>query len=581
MKIKQLLFFIIFYCITNIAFSQTFDWAKSFGGTSADHVTSMSIDAEGNVYLVGNSSGKVDFDPGVGVANLTAKNVDIYINKLDAAGNYLWAKLIGGTNNDNSSFSKLDNLGNLFVVGSVVGDMNETTGEVTVSQAYTSFVSKIDADGNFIWIKTFEGSDYSNSINFNSFDIGTTGNIYLTGTFTGTCNFNPNSGTANLTAAGDNRAPDAFICKLDASGNYIWAKSFGNDGSENSRRLVIDPAENIYITGHFSDTVDFDPGVGVVELSSTYYTGYIIGTTSFICKYDKDGDITWAKLIEGKGTTGTALAVDKNGNLYAAGRYEEKCDVNPGEAVDFRTSAGGIDSYLCKLASDGSFIWAKTVGGTGKDYADEINSLAIDSIEDIYASGSFRSGNYPAGTNSSLNAYGVTDVFVLKLKSDGELVWAEQVGGRLRDNNTAIKLGTDGSIYLTGSYLGEPNFNPAVNTYTYDHEDVIRSIKNYSDFTQDVYVVKWTQTEILANKIKYEGLTQFDIYPNPTNGIVYLSDAIENINTVEVYNSQGFNIMNNLNGFNKLDLSTFNPGVYFIKYRTNNNELITQKVIKK
>ena len=253
--------------------------------------------------------------------------------------------------------------------------------------------------------------------------------------------------------------------------------------------------------------------------------------------------------------------------------------MNPGAAVDQRTSAGGIDSYLCKLGSDGSFIWAKTVGGSGNDYGDAISSLDLDVNGDVYASGSFRSGSFPAGTNSFLYAYGTNDVFVLKLKSSGDLVWAEQVGGRLRDTGKSIKLGPDGSIYLAGSYYGDAIFNPTVNDFVYNHSDNIESIKNRSEYTEDVYVVKWKQDGLTSER-SLESFNQYDVYPNPTNGIVYLKGDSEYISSVEVYNSLGSIILDTLNGFNKLDLSSFDSGIYFVKFTTNTNEIVIRKVIR-
>ena len=577
MNIKQLLLGVFVFGTANTTFSQTFGWAKTFGGAGNDNVNSMSVDAAGNVYTVGSSFGAVDYDPGTGVANLIGKNVDIFISKLDASGNYLWAKIIGGTNVDNVGFSEVDHAGNLIVGGTVIGGMNETTGEVSADFIYTSFVCKIDPSGNFIWIKTFEGTSYSD-YSFTSADISSTGNIYFTGIFQGTRDFDPGTATSTLSSSGS-KASDIFICKLSADGNFIWAKSLGNDEYELSRNLVVDAAENIYITGNFSGKADFDPGAAVFELSSAYYAAPVIGNTAFIAKYDRNGSFNWAKSIDGKETIGYALAVDKSGNVYAAGTYQDKCDVNPGAAVDQRTSAGGIDSYLCKLGSDGSFIWAKTVGGSGNDYGDAISSLDLDVNGDVYASGSFRSGAFPAGTNSFLNAYGTNDVFVLKLKSSGDLVWAEQVGGRLRDTGKSIKLGSDGSIYLAGSYYGDAIFNPTVNDFVYNHSDNIESIKNRSEYTEDVYVVKWKQDGLTSER-SLERFNQYDVYPNPTNGIVYLKGDVEYISSVEVYNTLGSIIMDTLNGFNKLDLSSFDSGIYFVKFTTNTNEIVIRKVIR-
>lgn len=319
--------------------------------------------------------------------------MDIYINKLDANGNYLWSKSIGGNNNDNSTSCKVDKEGNLFVAGNVYGIMNEITGEVTQTGVLknTAFVSKLDASGNFIWIKKFEVENY-NYLSTRSLEIGASGNIYLTGEFNGSVSFD--SSIDSLKTTGNAYTTDAFICKLDASGNFVWVKKIGGKSRDISNKITVDAAENLYITGAYEKTVDFDPSVNVFELTSAYYdtTNYKDptkreGSTAFICKYDSDGNFTWAKSIDGQGAYGKAIVVDENGNVYAAGTFGDKCDVDPGTTVDYRASKGGTDSYLCKLDTDGSLIWAKTVGGAGKDYGDMITSLALDVNGDIYATG--------------------------------------------------------------------------------------------------------------------------------------------------------------------------------------------------
>ncbi|MEI8024114.1 MAG: SBBP repeat-containing protein, partial [Actinomycetota bacterium] len=131
-----------------------------FGGTGIDSGGSVAVDSSGNIYTTGSFEGTVDFDPGVGTANLTAVAFsDVFVSKLDASGNYVWAKSFGGTDYDSG--------------GSVAVDSS--------------------------------------------------GNVYTTGSFRSTADFDPSVGIANLTSAG---FLEVFVSKLDASGNYVWAKSF-------------------------------------------------------------------------------------------------------------------------------------------------------------------------------------------------------------------------------------------------------------------------------------------------------------------------------------------------------------------
>src|SRR5690606_29098604 len=116
------------------------------------------------------------------------------------------------------------------------------------------FVSKLDPNGNFLWAKQMGGTDNDQGI---SITVDTSGNIYTTGIFRNTVDFDPGAGVYNLTAVVGN---DIFISKLDANGNFLWAKQMGSGGNTRSNSIVLDTNGNIYTTGIFQSTADFDPG---------------------------------------------------------------------------------------------------------------------------------------------------------------------------------------------------------------------------------------------------------------------------------------------------------------------------------
>ena len=116
--------------------------------------------------------------------------------------------------------------------------------------------------GDFVWAKSMSGTGAD--IAFSIF-IDSSGNVYTTGYFTGTVDFDPGAGTSNLTSVG---STDIFISKLDSSGNFVWAKSMGGTGTDQANSISIDSSSNIYTTGYFAGTVDFDPGAGTSNLTS-------------------------------------------------------------------------------------------------------------------------------------------------------------------------------------------------------------------------------------------------------------------------------------------------------------------------
>src|SRR5690554_5805871 len=127
------------------------------GGSSAGNGTAMAIDSSGNIYTIGLFYQTVDFDPSAITYTLTSNGeTDIFITKLDAQGNLLWAKQIGGASYDYPGNIAVDAKGNLLVGGSFRGtvDLNPGVGELTVNMpGRAAFLLKLNSDGDFMWAK--------------------------------------------------------------------------------------------------------------------------------------------------------------------------------------------------------------------------------------------------------------------------------------------------------------------------------------------------------------------------------------------------------------------------------------------
>ncbi|HTF04260.1 MAG TPA: T9SS type A sorting domain-containing protein [Bacteroidia bacterium] len=133
---------------------------------------------------------------------------------------------------------------------------------ISNSGSYDLFMLRLDASGIFQWVVT-TGSTQTESIM--SIDIDPTGYIFVTGVFNDTVDFNPGTGTTNLIANG---LQDIFVCKYDFNGDLVWAKSIGGYSYDNSFGIAVDASENVYVVSQFYNTVDFDPGAGVFNLTS-------------------------------------------------------------------------------------------------------------------------------------------------------------------------------------------------------------------------------------------------------------------------------------------------------------------------
>jgi hypothetical protein len=276
-----------------------FIWAKLFGGNAQDVLNSIHIDHSGNIVCCGYFQGTCDFDPGVGVSNLSSTgSSDIYILKLDSNGNFIWAKKMGGIGEDAGYSIISDSNDNLISTGyfSNTGDFDPSlsTFNLISGGQFDIFISKLDSNGNFIWAKKTGGGSNDRGV---SITLDSVQNIYTTGSFAGTVDFDPGIGSVSLVAAGSQAI---YINKLDSNGNFVWAKNIGGpvvagSGANQGNSISLDQTSNIFITGYFSGTVDFDPSANVFNLTSN-------GSLDiFICKIDNIGNFSWAKKIGGLG----------------------------------------------------------------------------------------------------------------------------------------------------------------------------------------------------------------------------------------------------------------------------------------
>lgn len=411
--------------ISKLDVNGSFIWAKQLGdGATSIQGYSLALDNNGNVYTTGTYRGTGDFDPGVGVFNLTSTgNGDVFISKLDVNGNFVWAKSMGGVNTHASQHDRgwcitVDNLGNVYTTGDFdgTGDFDPGAGvyNLTAVGVTDMFISKLDANGNFVWAKSVgsggptAANDYGRSV-----VVDANGNVHITGWFNYTVDFDPGPGVHTLVSFG---APDIFVLKLDANGNFIWVKQMGGVSSDYGESIAIDAAGNIYTTGRFllqgTHAADFDPGSGVYNLTSA-------GSHDiFVSKLDANGNFVWARRMGGTGNDyadyGRSIAVDAVGNVYTSGRFQNTVDFDPGTGIYNLTSAGDDDVFVSKLDANGNFLCAARMGGIGRDRA---YSLAIDGNENCYVAGFFAdTGDFDPGAGTyNLTTAGGFDVFVVKL----------------------------------------------------------------------------------------------------------------------------------------------------------------------
>ena len=304
------------------------------------------------------------------------------------------------------------------------------------------------------WAKAMggTGSDAGDSITTDA-----SGNSYTTGSFNGTVDFDPSTGTYNLTSGGD---MDIFIQKLDSNGNFVWAKAIGGTNIDRGLSINIATSGNIFITGFFEGTVDFDPSASIYNL--TVSSG---GRDIFVLKLDADGNFLWAKAMGGTSyALGASISTDASGNSYTTGDFWQTVDFDPSANTYNLTAAGGRDIFVLKLDTNGNFVWAKVMGGT---LLDDGWSISTDANGNSYTTGEF-GGTVdfdPSANTYNLTSAGDADIFIQKLDADGNLLWAKAMGGTDYDYGYSISIDSSGNIYTTGSFRGTADFDPSADTF--------------------------------------------------------------------------------------------------------------------
>lgn len=436
--------------------STKLEWAKhNSGGQSA--ATDMAISDSGFLYVVGYFTDTVDFDPGPDTFFMvSAGDKDIFIQKLSPNGDLVWAKRMGGPGNDEVNAVAVDPLGNVYTTGSFVGTVDFNPGIATNNLTSTGgsldiFVQKLTAAGNYVWAYRMggAGTDIGRDLT-----VDATGAVYVTGSFVGTVNFNP-GGTSNLTSSTPQFA-DIFVQKVSTTRVFAWARRVGGIGIDEALAITLDRAGNIYTTGYFSEVVDFDPGAGTDSLWAAP------SRNVFIHKLTNAGNHLWARQLKGSlfASQGKGITTDHDHNVYLTGYFFATVDFDPGPDTLLFTSTGGSDPFVLKLDSAGGYIWARQITGIASNQG---LAIAVDKEKYVYTTGffSFTADFDPSNDNFDLTANGsASDVFVHKLDSTGQLVWARQVGASGADRGEAIAVDTLGNVYFAGSFSQTVDFDP-------------------------------------------------------------------------------------------------------------------------
>ena len=454
-----------------------FGYATALGGPAFDSATSIATDNSGNTYVVGTFRGTVDFDPGPKVLNLTSTgNGDEFLAKYDPTGSLLWVGHLANTAPVN--YTRLGVAtgpgGDVYITGLYRGttdfDFSPGVSTLSTTTSNAAFVARYSSDGALRWARSLGGGTASPM--GNTIAVDASGNVYSAGVMgQGSVDLDPGSGTflVSNTNSGSNAA--TYLSELDSSGNFVWGGMLNNAPTGASAvwpaDLTTDTSQNVYITGLYIGTVDFDPGSGTIQRTSAD-SATTRGGDAYVVKLTPSKSVGYVVSLgsDSGREDGNGIAVDSAGNAYVTGDFESTATIlaPDGSAAKSLTAAGVFDLYVMKLDTSGNLVWVKTVGSSGSDEGREI---ALDASGSVYLTGLYSgSVDFDPGAGSTfLTISGGYDAFVMQLDTDGQFGWASSLGGPLYDLGSDIAVDGQGNVFSVGRFQDTADFDPTSGTF--------------------------------------------------------------------------------------------------------------------
>ena len=425
-------------------------WIRTWEGERNPRINSISVDNFNNIYIGGDYSGTVDFDPGTGEELGTSfyGSSDIFLAKFSEYGDFIWVNTWGGVSQDALSRIFTDQTGNIYVCGyfQVWVDFDPgdgVDGHEAPSSGSHAYISKFNSNGNLIWAKTWGGPEDAYTF-ATGIDLDSSGNVIIGGAFSATADFDPGAGTVEKTSSA---IMDVYLSRLTSDGNFIGVDVWSGTDHEDLYDVEIDTDNNAYVYGSFNITMDLNPTAGEEIVTSRVSSRPDV----FLVKLDSGRQYVWGKTWGGEDDDYPRdIALDNSGYIYATGGFRGSSDFDPGPAEYLLTGNpdGYSDSFLSKLDSSGNLLWAKSWGG-------KVNDIGLDLLlHDQFCSvaGKFyHVTDFDPGPGVEERTPVAYDNFVSSFNVDGEFISVQVCGGSY-DELSGLAKDNSGFYYLTSPF---------------------------------------------------------------------------------------------------------------------------------
>jgi hypothetical protein len=458
----------------------TYRFTKTTGtnnGVGYANTYDIAVDSAGNTYTSGGWHGTVTFD-GVGGGDIrSSANDSVYITKRTSAGTHVWTKVFDATAASSSANPQgitVDKNNNVIVVGKWSGTVKFDgvggSDSRTTTADSSSFITKYDASGNYLYTKTMATSGAGNYSQFSRVKTDSKGNIFVVGQWKGPVTFDGVGGGDSLASANDN----SLLTKYAPNGTYIFTKVMDTSAASSltggSGGLAIDSSDNAYVAGAWVGTVKFNGFGGSDSRTSADVNAYVT-------KYSNNGSYIFTKTpaVSAGGNAGSSpvrVAVDKSDSFYLYSAWHGTATFDGVGGSDTKSSVSDAP-FVTKYASAGTYIYTKVMNAVSASTV-ATKDITTDPEGHIYVSGYWTTGSV------TFDGFGGTDThattgdgagFVVQYNNDGTYGWSRTVdasgAGNDADNLSgygSLAVSSDGDLYSTGAYQGSVMFDGAGNT---------------------------------------------------------------------------------------------------------------------
>lgn len=396
-------------------------WAFNIGAFATESVEGVTVTSDGGVAITGRFSEAFDADPGPGTTTLTPiGGNDVFVAKYEADGALDWAFSVGGTDEDLGAEIAATSDGGVVVAGTFGGpaDFDPGSGTVLLTPvgAQDVFVARYDAGGTYVRAFNVGGNGTDGALGMTV--APSSGDITVVGTFEDAVDFDPGSGTASVTATGDNT--NAFVASYTGEGGFRWVNGLTSPDNNDAADVAAAADGSVFVTGRIEATTAFGGGITVTPASLS---------DAYLARYEANGDLDWAFSVGGF-SAGLGVGVAPGGDVVFTGRFNSGVganDFDPGPGTVALSGLGGLDVFVARYESDNTFLWAYSATSPNGNSSAQGNAVAVDGDGNSFVVGTFSTEeagesvtfNFAGGQTAVLTSGGSAEIFVAAYNEAG------------------------------------------------------------------------------------------------------------------------------------------------------------------